>query len=578
MGRKNKPEYNDPSLAALAERGLQHERAYVTFLRDQGKSVIEFTEDSTTEDTIRAMQAGYDVIVQASLSDDHWSGRADILIRNERHSTLGAWSYEVQDTKLAKETKVGTVLQLSVYSEIVASIQDLLPEYFYVVKPGKQFEIEPFRYDDFKAYYQRVKRSLIATIAAGPQPTYPEPVEQCNTCRWWGECNKKRHDDDYLSLIANIRKMHIGEIQKHDIWKLEQFAALDRPLPADPERGTIETFEKLHRQAKIQQEGKGLEIPIYQFLPVVEQQGLNRLPEPDEGDVYLDFEGDPFCNDGGLEYLFGIVFKEKGDYQYKHWWAFTREEEKKAFDEFMTFMMARWETCPGMHIYHYSAYEPSAVKRLGSRHALHEDSVSNMLRAERFVDLYSIAKEAFIASVENYSLKSLEKVAGFVRKCPLEEAGPARRTLEYILEFREHTLIDDFTKLTVRDYNEDDCRATEAFHKWLENERATMLQKGEPLKRPEVSSAEASEKTSANIAARNKLFESIIDGLPSDPTARDEIQQAWWLLAYMVHYHYREDKSHWWTFHTVHDMEPEHLLDEKTAITGLVRHERLLSA
>jgi uncharacterized protein len=35
--------------------------------------------------------------------------------------------------------------------------------------------------------------------------------------------------------------------------------------------------------------------------------GLHPLPEPSPGDIFFDIEGDPFAEDCGLEYLFGVV-------------------------------------------------------------------------------------------------------------------------------------------------------------------------------------------------------------------------------------------------------------------------------
>ena len=62
-----------------------------------------------------------------------------MLRRVERASKLGGWSYEVYDCKLACETKATTILQLSLYSELLASIQGLLPESMYVIPPGVDF-------------------------------------------------------------------------------------------------------------------------------------------------------------------------------------------------------------------------------------------------------------------------------------------------------------------------------------------------------------------------------------------------------------------------------------------------------
>jgi hypothetical protein len=119
------PMWNDPALAALIERGLAHEKSYVDYLRAQGLGIVDLPVDdgpeSGYERTRGAMQDGAEIITQAWLLNEPWYGRADILRRVERPSRLGRWSYEVLDTKLARETRAGTVLQLCLYSEIVTS-------------------------------------------------------------------------------------------------------------------------------------------------------------------------------------------------------------------------------------------------------------------------------------------------------------------------------------------------------------------------------------------------------------------------------------------------------------------------
>ncbi|HQT55717.1 MAG TPA: hypothetical protein PKX06_19900, partial [Phenylobacterium sp.] len=85
------------------------------------------------EETLAAMRDGAPVIVQAALKSGAWVGRADVLRRTETPSALGAWSYEVVDTKLARETKGGTVLQISLYSDLVGEVQGIAPDHMYVV-------------------------------------------------------------------------------------------------------------------------------------------------------------------------------------------------------------------------------------------------------------------------------------------------------------------------------------------------------------------------------------------------------------------------------------------------------------
>ena len=87
-------------------------------------------EDSSAHSaTIAAMKAGSDIVYQARLSkENEWGGWADFLIkRNGVSSKLGNWSYEVLDTKLATETRAGTILQIALYSEAVGEIQGKMP-------------------------------------------------------------------------------------------------------------------------------------------------------------------------------------------------------------------------------------------------------------------------------------------------------------------------------------------------------------------------------------------------------------------------------------------------------------------
>ena len=85
-------------------------------------------DDNLVAETLLAMQAGVDVIVQAAFGDKDWFGRVDVLRKVNKPSALGDWSYEVYDCKLAHETKAATILQLSLYSHLVAAVQGLLPE------------------------------------------------------------------------------------------------------------------------------------------------------------------------------------------------------------------------------------------------------------------------------------------------------------------------------------------------------------------------------------------------------------------------------------------------------------------
>ena len=457
-----KPKIWDPVLEVLVERGRQHEQAYLDHLRSQGLPVTTIDgvgiDSVSTAATLRAMKAGAPVIAQAAFQRDQWGGRADVLLRVEKPSGLGPWSYEVVDTKLAQETKGGTVLQLCLYSDLLANAQGLAPELAYVVTPETGFAPQSYRVSAFAAYYRRVGQHLQEAVQGNTDEGYPDPNPHCDVCRWRRHCDDKRHADDHLSLVAGISKVQIGELGKHDVTSTASLAVLPIPLRWKPERGAAQSYERVREQARLQVEGRVQGKIIHECLPIAPGFGLSLLPPPSDGDIFLDFEGDPFVSGGGREFLFGYMAADAaGKLSYTADWALTREAEKAAFERFVDLVMARLERYPDLHIYHYAPYEPAALKRLMGRYATRENEIDLMLRARLFVDLYGVVRHAIRASVESYSIKKLEPLYAFERSAPLADAGRSMVKVQACLELGDLDGITPEDRGVVEAYNRDDC-------------------------------------------------------------------------------------------------------------------------
>lgn len=61
-----------------------------------------------------------------------------------RAQCLGGWSYEAVDTTLAHDTKIGTILQLCMYSDLLGDAQGVAPEFASVVTPLVRFRASVF--------------------------------------------------------------------------------------------------------------------------------------------------------------------------------------------------------------------------------------------------------------------------------------------------------------------------------------------------------------------------------------------------------------------------------------------------
>ena len=264
-------------------------------------------------------------------------------------------------------------------------------------------------------------------------------------------------------------------------------------LPPTPQIDRIgkAALIRIHEQARLQVMARVDGRTYYELLePAESGKGLTVLPAPSPGDVFLDLESNPYVMDQGLEYLIGfLTLSRKSEPRYEALWSFNRGEERKAFESFIANMMDRWQHDPGMHIYHYAPYEPTALKRLAGRHGTCVDELDELLRAEIFVDLFRVVRQGLRASVESYSIKRLEPLYGFTRNVALREANVALHSYEAAMALGdERKELGEFLK-TIEGYNRDDCLSAWRLRDWLEDRRIELeKKKNQILPRPESKS------------------------------------------------------------------------------------------
>jgi predicted RecB family nuclease len=613
-GLVERPERLDPEIDLIARRGLEHERRYLADLEASSRQVTRIATDrslprrsqleAAAVATRAALERGDDAVYQATFFDGRWLGLADFLIRVERPSDLGAWSYEVVDTKLARHVKASALLQICSYVEQLAGVQGVEPEHMHVALGGSARVVEPFRVADYMAYYRMVKAAYevrltldggLAGATYPPSTTYPEPVEHCEVCRWSRVCAARRRQDDDLSLVAGAATRLRSALKGRGVATVRSFAALEVPLTPPLADVGPKTVEKGRDQARIQVRGREEGRTIYELLPPARtvdgalepNRGLTSLPAPRPGDLFFDIEGDPFALEDGVDYLFGILEPgatgPDGGPAWHAFWAVdeagqvTPAAEKRAFEQAIDLMMDRLARDPDIHVYHYAPYEPTAAGRLMGRHATRESEVDRLLRGKVFVDLFRAVRQSLLASVESYSIKKLEPLYGLAREESLRDAGSSIVAFESWLaevdagDAAPRSSQTDETLRSIEAYNRDDCVSNWRLRDWLEERRTEMAEKiGEELPRPGPAEAAPAEELSDLLARVAEVAERLCEGVPEDPVERTPEQQARWLLAQLVSWHRREDKAYWWRyFRLMNDLTDEDRIAEPEPIGGL---------
>ncbi len=548
-----RPSYENSYAELLRRKGQEHEHAFLATLRDAGRSVVEVhlaanrDFEAGTRRTVEAMRGGADYVYQAVFFSDGWRGIADFLERVERPSALGAWSYQVLDTKLARHPRPEHALQLSFYSLALERTQQVAPELAYVVLGTR--ERVGIRLADVTAYFRRVRERFGTAVAARPA-TGPYPCDHCSFCDFRGLCEDRLEREDHVVRVAGIYRGHVKRLFGGGISTLTALA--ETPPGTVVTRIPPATLHGLRDQAGLQLIRQRSGMLEWHALDVEPGRGFAALPPRSPGDVIFDLEGHPFFEPArGLEYLFGTLSLENPEPRYQAFWAHDRGGERLAFEALVDLIHARLARYPDLHVYHFSGSEPSTLKRLMAEHTTREAQVDDLLRRQVFVDLHTIVRRALRAGVPSYSLKDVEALFRFTRSGPVRSGTQAILHYERWLHERSPVLLDEIAA-----YNLEDCRATLGLLEWLHQVRPADLPWPEAPD-PQPLSPEATEA----LDARGRLRQTLVEG--AEPgTSR-------WLAGELLEYHRREARPAWWAYFDRLGKSPEELLEDTEAIAYL---------
>jgi len=552
----------------IQQKGFAHEAHYWEHLQTQPGRVVDLSESGISNSaasakTRDALHSGAAVLFQATFLAAPWVGHADFLVRVETPSRLGDFSYEVVDTKLAKTSRAKFLLQLCLYSDLLAQIQGVMPLHMHVVLgDGRK---DSFLVADYLRYFRYLQTRFLQATAQTNASSKPERCEQCAICPWRERCQAQWEQEDHLNRVAGITKRQILRLRDAGISTMHALAQ----LPADQKipRTQDQSVQRLAQQARLQVQSQESGAPVYELLAPLPAKGFARLPLPNPGDLFFDMEGNPL-EDGGLEYLFGLYYFDGRRAIFKAFWAHDRAQEKRTFEAFMDFVTAHLGRHPGAHIYHYAPYENTALKRLMSSHGTRESAVDNLLRQHKLIDLYAVVREGVRVGEPNYSIKSMEHFYSGPREGDVKNAGASIVFYEKWKATQDPALLQ-----AIEDYNKDDVISTFELRKWLLGIRPAAVQAGgDGL--PEVAQlAEPSDAQAAAEARMEDYRQKLTSALPADRLNWSEDDRVNELLFQLLGFHRRSEKPVWWALFTRQDASSDEWLDDIEVIAELEQHQ-----
>lgn len=479
-GRRDEPTPTFGSFARLLrDKGQLHEDQCLADYEARGMKVFPVPGKEKHESFAdwvarigNPLADGHDVVYQMPFIHDGVRGVADFLERV--HSPDGRVGYEPVDAKLTRaEGKPGHVLQLCFYADAINALTGVDPEEMHIWLGSSQRQ--PLRVAEFRPYWRRLRSRLTAALDAGPEAsTAAEKCSHCAFCEFFEVCEKQWRDDDSLIFIPGIRRDEREALDIGGVVRLTDLAEFD----GDVSRVRPQRRDWLVRQAALQVQAQlagGGELP-FELIEAGEDERLGRgfefLPKPDDGDVFLDFEGHPFWRpDAGLFFLFGLIERDdSGAWIYRPFWAHDTQEETTQVADLIEHLAERHGRFPGMHVYHYNHTERSALQNLAGRNGAGEAALGRLIQAEVFVDLLAVVRNSIQVGAESYSLKVVERLADYQRSHDIAKGAGA------VVSYERYMADGDRAELeAIAAYNEDDVRATLALRDWLVAQRPAGL-------------------------------------------------------------------------------------------------------
>ena len=272
----------------------------------------------------------------------------------QRRTALG---YEALDTKLARHAKPAYILQLCFYNEQLARIQ------------GREPRAHPRAARLRRAASLPAARSSAPTTGASargssefvadPPPTEPYPSTTAASATSSRSATRGGTRSTTSRRVAG-HPAHADRASSPPPGSRRSPRSGARP----PSRAAGIAAGHVRRSSASRPSSSSARArpaqTRYVLLEPQPERGFALLPDPSPGDLFFDFEGNPFWDrDGSLEYLWGILDVD-GDFTPLH--AHDHATERaRVRDSSSTSCTSGSRAYPDLHVYHYAAYEITAL-------------------------------------------------------------------------------------------------------------------------------------------------------------------------------------------------------------------------
>jgi len=416
--------------------------------------------------------ASADVIYQAPLCDGSIYGVVNFLVKCGPLTGGGTSRYSLWQVTSAKTAKDSNLLQLGCYADLLASMLGEECETVGMVlgqEAAATGHVQYFATQDAVQPFLKVFKEFIdfqgSYDTTGNMPD-PGEVALADHARWAPLALRLLQERDDVRLLPRMTG------QRRDwLWHigLDTVAAVAAASAEDISRAGLDAkvAERFVRQARLLRRSVEQGNLEWEVLPTA-ALALSQLPPADDGDVFLDLEGDPLA---GFQYLIGISSRSE---DYHDWWAHSVTAQCNALEGLVNFLTERKRTHPDLHVYHYGNYDRSSLQRLAGISSRCAKLVNSLLSTDDteeglLIDLLPVVRASVGISSGGYGLKQLEKIYSHGgRLATVTDAASSVVAYEAWRNVPDGQTWEESEQLHgIRKYNREDCLSLMRLEAWL---------------------------------------------------------------------------------------------------------------
>jgi len=462
-GEKESPP--GPFEEVLFMLGERHEKNHVNSLGEY-YDVSKLLSDQQAAKTIELIQNNTPIIYQGVLSAEEVINESTVEIIGIPDIMLHEDSaYIIRDCKLARhadEKRHPEILaQLQVYGYLYEKTTEKKPIRLEALLGDSS--ITEISYDNGNSA-REILTEIFDIVNSTEAPYSPVGWSKCQDCHFKAICWDVAVQNNDVALVYGVDQ-HLARVFKNQgIANIDDMLSkYDEVTLSELKKPWGKSFRKVGRSAKrILLQADAMEHGKNIFLKKIE------LPE-NVNLAMFDIEGfPPYLDELEKIYLWGLqVYGEQHGPYMPALSSIESDGDRKGWEKFLATCQSVFDGYGDIPFIHWHSYEKTKVKlymeRYGDNSGIAQRVLSNLF------DLRPVTKDSIVLKEPSYSLKVVEKLAGFKRS--QDEYGGTWAMAKYIeaVETEDPNVRDEIINDILK-YNEEDLAAMWIVFQWLKKQ------------------------------------------------------------------------------------------------------------